>query len=107
LIVVQYGELVRFVNDGFLVHMDAWGPDKNVASAKKAMALLLAGKDNKAGKLFTVSPTAGAGPLSSGGLEQMVVTAPSGICVQACFMDPQDGREHTQPGMGRMIKVLK
>ena len=22
-------------------------------------------------------------------------------------MDPQDGREHTQPGMGRMIKVLK
>ena len=54
--------------------MDAWGRDKNVASAKKAMALLLAGKDNKAGKLFIVSPTAGAGPLSSGGLEQMVVS---------------------------------
>jgi hypothetical protein len=101
------GEMVRFVNDGFLVHMDAWGRVKNVANAKKAIALLKAGKDNKAGALFLGFSVQGAGPLSSGGIEQQVIHYRPGIYVQACFMDTQDGREHTRLGMERMIKIVK
>ncbi len=98
------GELVRFVNEGFLVHMDVFGRAKNVADAKKAIKLLLAGK--KTGKLLS-SPGTFAGPLSSGGLQQLVVNEKPGVYVQACFMNTQDGREHTQLGMERMFKVVK
>ncbi len=100
------GELVRFVNAGFLVHMDVFGKAKNVATAKKAIALLLAGKDNAAGKLIHGNYTF-AGPLSSGGLQQEVITEKPGVYVQACFMDTQDGREHTQLGMERIFRIVK
>ncbi len=101
------GEVLRFVNDGFLVHMDAWGRVKNVANAKKVIALLRAGKDNRAGALFLGFSVQGAGPLSSGAVEQQVISYRPGIYVQACFMDTQDGREHTRLGMERMLKIVK
>jgi hypothetical protein len=105
--VLHDGELVRFVNNGFLVHMDVIGRVKNRAIARRVVALLLAGKDNKAGRLFLPTPNAFVGPLSSGGLAQLVVTEKPGIYVQACFMDTQDGREHTQLGMERIIRIVK
>jgi hypothetical protein len=40
-------------------------------------------------------------------MQQEVITAKPGVYVIACFMDTQDGREHTQLGMERMIKVVK
>lgn len=67
---------------------------------------MLAGKDNAAGRLLIGSGTF-AGPLSSGQLQQVVVNEPPGIYVQLCFMDTQDGREHTRLGMERIFKIVK
>jgi hypothetical protein len=100
------GQLVRFENDGFLVHMIAATAVKNASDARKLTALLLAGKDNKAQKL-AIGFAFFAGPLSSGGIQQFVVNAQPGIYVLSCFMNSQDGREHTQLGMERTIKIVK
>jgi hypothetical protein len=100
------GELVRFVNDGFLVHMIDWIRVKDVATARRLSALLQAGKDNQAGRLATGFGMF-AGPLSRGGRQQLVVHAKPGVYVLACFMTTQDGREHTQLGMERTIRIVK
>jgi hypothetical protein len=101
------GEVVRFENAGFLVHMaDAFGV-KNTRDAKKVIALLKAGKDRQAQKLATQNFFAFAGPVSSGAVQQGVVHAKPGAYILACFMNTQDGREHTQLGMERMIRVTK
>jgi len=36
-----------------------------------------------------------------------VVTQKPGYWVIACFMDTQDGREHTTLGMEKIIQILK
>lgn len=100
------GELVRFENQGFLVHMIVAAGVKNEKNAKKLTALLKAGKDKRAMKLATSFPTFDGG-LSSGQMQQEVITARPGIYVLACFMDTQDGREHTQLGMERTIRIVK
>jgi len=100
------GELVRFENEGFLVHMDVAFQVKNMKSAKKAIKLLLAGKEKQAGKLG-IGGASFAGPLSTGGSQQETITAKPGVYVQACFMDTQDGRNHTRLGMERIIKIVK
>jgi hypothetical protein len=100
------GELVRFENQGFLVHMIVAAGVKNEHNAKKLTALLKAGKDNQAMKLATSFPTFDGG-LSSGQMQQEVISAPPGIYVLACFMNTQDGREHTQLGMERTIRIVK
>jgi hypothetical protein len=100
------GELVRFQNDGFVVHMDTLAKVKDVAAGRKVMALMLAGKDNAAMRLVTGFGTF-AGPLSTGGMQQSVVNLQPGVWVQACFMDTQDGREHTVLRMERMIRIQK
>jgi hypothetical protein len=103
---LHVGQLVRFENDGFLVHMVSAIGVKNQGDAKRLTALLLAGKDNQAQKLGTTF--AGfAGPLSPGGMQQFVLNAKPGIYVLACFMDTQDNREHTQLGMERTIRIVK
>jgi hypothetical protein len=48
-----------------------------------------------------------AGPLSSGAFQQEVITARPGLYIQVCFMNTQDGREHTQLGMARMFRIVK
>ena len=100
------GELVRFENQGFLVHMIVAAGVKNGGDAKKLSALLTAGKTNAAMKLATSFPTFDGG-LSSGQMQQEVITEPPGIYVLACFMNTQDGREHTQLGMVRTIRIVK
>ena len=40
-------------------------------------------------------------------MQQAVLNAKPGYYVEACFMDTQDGREHTQLGMERLIRVVK
>ena len=47
------------------------------------------------------------GPLSQGAFQQEVITAKPGWYVQVCFMDTQDGREHTLLGMERIIKITR
>jgi hypothetical protein len=100
------GELVQFQNAGFLVHMIVAIKVKDVASANRLSALFLAGKDNQAQRLAT-GFVSFAGPLSSGSIQQEVVKASPGTYVLACFMSTQDGREHTQLGMLKTIRIAK
>ncbi len=101
------GELVRFENEGYLVHMDLAAPVKNMAAARRMIKLLLAGKEKQIEKLIVGPPAGFAGPLSSGAFQQETITAKPGIYVELCFMDTQDGRSHTQLGMERIIKIVK
>jgi hypothetical protein len=100
------GELVRFENEGFLVHMDVALRVKNEKSAKKVVKLMLAGKEKQAEKL-AIGGVGLAGPLSTGASQQEIITAKPGVYVEACFMDTQDGRSHTQLGMERIIHITK
>ena len=46
------------------------------------------------------------GPASPGAMQQQVLHAVPGYYVEVCFMDTQDGREHTQLGMLRLIRIV-
>ena len=101
------GELVRFENEGFLVHMDVAFPVKSKAAAQTVVKDLLAGREKGIEKLVVGPPAAFAGPLSSGAFQQEIVTAKPGWYVQACFMETQDGHDHTLLGMERVFKIVK
>jgi hypothetical protein len=47
------------------------------------------------------------GALSHGQSFQSVISQPKGFWVVACFMDTQDGREHTTLGMEKVIQIVK
>jgi hypothetical protein len=100
------GELVRFENEGYVVHMNLAFPVKSKrAAAKLAVALRKGSK--QAEKLVAGPPVGFAGPLSSGAYQQEIISAKPGWYVLACFMPTQDGREHTLLGMERVIKIVK
>jgi hypothetical protein len=101
------GELVRFENEGFLVHMDLAFPVKNLKAANLAVKDLKAGKEKAVEKLIVGEPVAFAGPLSHEAFQQETITAKPGYYVQVCFMETQDGRDHTLLGMERIIKITK
>jgi len=105
--VLHDGTIVRAQNGGYLVHMLIGIGVKNAATGRQVMTLLRAGKDAKAMKLSNRQFLSLAGPISPGGTQQAVLTAKPGWYVEACFMDTQDGREHTQLGMERLIRVVK
>ena len=104
--VLRDGTMVRLENDGYLVHMDSLIGARNKADAEKIIALLKAGKDNKAEKLATGFVDL-MDPASPGAMQQQILNAKPGYYVQACFMDTQDGREHTTLGMERIIRIAK
>jgi hypothetical protein len=101
------GELVRFKNDGYLIHMFLFVQAKSVADAKKGEALLLAGKIGGGHHLGTGVKGMFAGPLSHAELQQEVINEPPGVYVIACAMNAEDGREHFQLGMFRTITIVK
>jgi hypothetical protein len=105
--VLHDGTIVRAQNGGYLVHMVIGIGVKNAATGREVMALLRAGKDGKAQKLASRNFLSLAGPISPGGMQQAVLNAKPGYYVEACFMDTLDGREHTQLGMERLIRVVK
>ncbi len=98
---------MRAQNGGYLVHMVIAAGVKNAATGRQVMALLRAGKDGKAQKLTNRQFIALLGQGSPGAMQQQVLHAKPGYYVEACFMDTQDGREHTQLGMLRLIRVVK
>jgi hypothetical protein len=100
------GELVRFANHGFLVHMIVAARGRNAAGARKIARLLKAGKDGKAQRLATGFYSF-FNIMTHGGYQQQVISNRPGHWVLACFMDTQDGREHTQLGMERVIRIVK
>jgi hypothetical protein len=101
------GELVRFENEGFLVHMNIAVPVKSRAAAKKFINAMVAGKERQAFKFVTGEPVGFFGPLSTGSFQQSTITAKPGVYVQVCFMQTQDGRDHTRLGMERIITITK
>jgi hypothetical protein len=105
--VLHNGTLVRAQNGGYLVHMIIGFGVKNAATGRHVIALLRAGKDRKAERLASHNFLSLAGPISPGGMQQSVLQAKPGYYVEACFMDTQDGREHTAIGMERLIRVVK
>ncbi len=101
------GDLVGFENEGFLVHMDIAFPVKSNKVAQQVVKDLLAGKEKGLEKLIAGAPVTFTGPVSHGAYQQETITAKPGVYVEACFMNTQDGREHTRLGMERIIKIVK
>ncbi|HME02321.1 MAG TPA: hypothetical protein VKG38_04750 [Solirubrobacteraceae bacterium] len=101
------GELVRFENEGFLIHMDIAIPVKSHSAAKQVVKDLLSGKEKGIEKLATGEPVNFAPPMSHEAFRQETITEKPGWYVQACFMETQDGRDHTRLGMERIIKIVK
>ena len=100
------GELVRFQNSGFLVHPIQGIGVKNARTARRLTALLRAANDKEAPKLGISFPEF-AGPLSPGGVQQELINERPGIYVLACILRTQDGREETQLGMERTIRIVR
>jgi hypothetical protein len=97
------GDLVRFANHGFLVHMIVFATASSHRQARKVARFLKEGKQRKAQRHATGFGTF-AGPISHGAYQQLVVRH-RGWYVLACFMQTQDGRDHTRLGMERVIHV--
>jgi hypothetical protein len=106
--VLHDGTIVRAQNHGFLVHMIFLFRAPHQSTALEVMGLLRLGKDNQAMALLgSNSAFVGLlGPASPGAMQQQVLNAPPGYYVEACFMDTQDGREHTQLGMERLVQIV-
>jgi hypothetical protein len=104
------GELVRFVNDGHLIHMVVFDQAKNLANAKLAEQAILAGKctgNGQCQQYGTGVKGEFAGPLSHAELQQEVINEPPGVYVILCLMNAEDGRDHDQLGMFRTITIVK
>jgi len=102
------GTLVRAQNHGYLVHMIVLVGTRtlSLADARQLVVLLRAGKDRQARKLLAPGGVSLLNPASPGALQQQVLNTKPGYYVEACFMDTQDHREHTQVGMLRVVKVV-
>ena len=100
------GDLVRFGNNGFLVHMIVAARGASLAGAQKIAKLLKQGKDRQASQLATGFATF-FNILSHGAFQQQVVHVRPGFWVLACLFDTQDHREHTTLGMERVIHITK
>ncbi len=100
------GELVRFVNEGVLAHMQELLPARGRRSAEALVRSLLIGHERAAERLVSAAPVILAGPLSGGAFQQARVMAPPGWYVQVCPLHTQDGRSEAQLGMERVIRVL-
>ncbi len=105
--VLHVGEVVRFENEGYLVHMDLGFAVKSKKAAQQVAKGLLTGHEKGLEKLVAGPPANFAGPLSSGASQQETIAAKPGWYVQVCFMPTQDGRPHSRLGMERIIKIVK
>ena len=104
------GEVVRFKNDGYLIHMFVFDQAKSLADAKLAEQGILSGKCNGGGQCKQYSTGVKGefvGPLSHAELQQEVVNEPPGVYVIVCLMNAEDGRDHDQLGMFRTITIVK
>jgi hypothetical protein len=101
------GELVRFQNDGFLVHMDIALPVRNKAAARRVARGMASGHEKGLVKLFAGPPIGFQGAVSSGAFQQERVEARPGWYVQVCFMEDQRGVPHTRLGMVRPIRIVR
>jgi hypothetical protein len=103
---LHVGQLIRASNAGWVVHMLIGFQVKNPAMGRQVMRDLRAGQDGKIQKLVGPGFFSLFGPVSHGAVQQFVLQAAPGWYVEACFMDTQDGHEHTQLGMERLVHVV-
>ncbi|MGN6170868.1 MAG: hypothetical protein ACTHQQ_22270, partial [Solirubrobacteraceae bacterium] len=97
---------VRAQNGGYLVHMIDLLGVKSKADGRVALAGLKAGKSQKFFRPLSNGVFISLlDPASPGATQQAVLKAKPGWYVEACFMDTQDGREHVQVGMERLVRV--
>jgi hypothetical protein len=99
------GEVVRFANHGYVVHMIAAIGAKDEQNAKQIVQLLKEGKDKQVEKVAS-GFEAFAEPLSPGQWQQLKLDVKPGFYVLSCFMDTQDHREHTQLDMEKIIQIV-
>jgi hypothetical protein len=102
---IKDGEIVRWDNAGFLVHMIVGAEAPDQTTANKIAADLLAGNDNAA-QALAIGFYGWDGALSHGESFESVIHQHPGFWVIACFMDTQDHREHTTLGMEKVIQIL-
>jgi hypothetical protein len=106
--VLHDGTIVRAQNQGYLVHMIEVIGARGKAAAIQLIAALRAGASRKAvNKFLSRNNVQLLGPASPGALQQEVLHAKPGYYVEACFMNTEDGREHVQLGMERLVRVVK
>jgi hypothetical protein len=106
--VLTNGTVVRAQNGGYLVHMIDLIGVRSKALVPTVMRMLRAGAPQKAFRPFLNGQFVSLlDPASPGAMQQMVLHAKPGYYVEACFMDTQDGREHTRLGMERAVRVVK
>lgn len=105
--VLHAGTIVRAENGGYLVHMITMFRVKNKATGRRAVALMKAGKDRQVMRLARPPFLSLLNPASPGAMQQQTLNAKPGYYIEACFMDTQDGREHTRLGMERLVKIVK
>lgn len=104
--VLHNGTIVRAQNHGWLVHMIVLVGVRDAATGRKVIALLRADKSRQAQKLANGHFVDLLGPASPGAMQQQVLNATPGYYVEACFMDNQDGREHANDGMERLVRIV-
>jgi hypothetical protein len=105
--VLHDGTLVRAVNGGFLVHMIQLFGVPNPAVGHRVIMLLRAGRNRAAQKLANHRFVSLLDPASPGALQQSILHAKAGWYIEACFMNTLDGRDHTQLGMERLVRIVK
>lgn len=105
--VLHDGTMVRAVNGGYLVHMVVLIGVRNAHVGHQVVGLLRAGKSRAAFKMASRRFVALLDPASPGAMQQQILHAKPGAYVEACFMQTQDGRDHTALGMERLVKVVK
>ena len=105
--VLRNGTIVRAQNEGWLVHMVTLNGVRSKAAGIKLMALLHKKTTFKETRPYITGVFVPLlGPASTGAMQQMVLNTKPGYYVEACFMDTQDGREHVQLGMERLVRVV-
>lgn len=104
--VLHNGTVVREINGGFLVHMNDLIGARSKAGAEKVIAGLRAGKGPGGLRKYLTGVFIDLmDPASPGAVQEETLNAKPGYYVEACFMNTEDGREHTQLGMERLVRV--
>jgi hypothetical protein len=105
--VLRNGTIVRAQNEGWLVHMVSLSGVRSKAAGIKLIALLHKKTTFKEIRPYITGVFVNLlGPASTGAMQQMVLNAKPGYYVEACFMDTEDGREHVQLGMERLVRIV-
>ncbi len=100
------GELVRFGNRGYLVHMISFYRARSRKAARRIAADLRRGHTARA-KRLAVTTGMFAGPLSHNQWQQLVIADHPGYYVIASLLRIQSGRYQTRLGMERVIRIVR